>query len=171
MSSKATKTRYVTGRLNNEFILPSENELIGKVIAARGRDLFEVIDEDGKQYLASMPTRFRTTVYVKRDQYVYLLPIDEGQKVKAEITHVLDDETIIYACEQNLWPERFKDETALLMKQSKRTADSNTGIDHDMLPPSGSDTDSDINSGDDENVSDEDDEIEESSVYNPNRVC
>lgn len=82
--SSTTKKRFIAKHLEVELILPGENELVGKVIAARGRDLFEVIDENGQQYLASMPTRFRTTVYVKRDQFVYLLPIDEGDKVKAE---------------------------------------------------------------------------------------
>lgn len=166
MSSKATKNRFVTARLESELVLPAENELVGRVISARGRDLFEVIDEDGQQYLASMPTRFRTTVYIKRDQFVYLLPIDEGQKVKAEITHVPDAETIIYACEQKVWPERFKDEAAALMRNSQRNNKTTTSaIDEDMLPPSYSDNES--NSTGDTANSDED---EEETVYNPNRA-
>jgi translation initiation factor IF-1 len=58
--SSATKKRFVAKHLDVELILPRENELVGRVIAARGRDLFEVIDANGQQYLASMPTRFRT---------------------------------------------------------------------------------------------------------------
>lgn len=73
--SRATKSRFVTKELEVGLILPKENELVGKVVTARGRDLFEVLDAHGEQYLASMPTRFRTIVYVKRGHFVYLMPI------------------------------------------------------------------------------------------------
>jgi hypothetical protein len=82
--SSTTKKRFVAKHIEVELILPRENEIVGKVIGARGRDLFEVIDANGEQYLASMITQFRNSVYVKRDQFVYLLPVDEGVKVKAE---------------------------------------------------------------------------------------
>jgi probable RNA-binding protein EIF1AD len=162
MSSKATKTRFVTTKLDTEFVLPADNEIVGKVIAARGRDLFNVLDADGNEYLASMPTRFRTTVYVKRDQFVYLMPIGEGQKVRAEITHVLDAETILYVREQNLWPARFKDDAIALMRTSKQKP--GDIIDEDMLPPNISDSEEANSDSTGENSDDE------PSVYNPNRV-
>lgn len=41
-----------------------------------------------------MPTKFRHTVWVKRGQFVILQPIEEGDKVRAEILYVLDAENI-----------------------------------------------------------------------------
>lgn len=70
-------------RLDTEIVLPGEKELVAKVIASRGRDLHEVEDEHGHSYLASMPTRFRKSVWVRRGQFVYLLPIEEGDKVSS----------------------------------------------------------------------------------------
>jgi probable RNA-binding protein EIF1AD len=94
--SKATKKRFVTKKLESELVLPKEDESIARVVASVGRDLHEVIDAEGEKYLVSMPPRFRTTVYIRRGHFVYLTRIDEGDKVKGEITHVLDNETICY---------------------------------------------------------------------------
>ena len=40
--------------------------------------------EEGK-YLVSMPTKFRKSVWIKRGDFVIVEPIEEGDKVKAEI--------------------------------------------------------------------------------------
>ncbi|KAI1720739.1 translation initiation factor 1A / IF-1 domain-containing protein [Ditylenchus destructor] len=92
MSSKATKKRFVTKKLLMELVLPSEIEKVAQVTASRGNNLLEVEDEMGEKYLASMPTRFRNTVWVKRGHFVLLEPIEEGDKVRAEISHILDTE-------------------------------------------------------------------------------
>lgn len=64
-------------------------------------------DERGEKYLVSMPRKFRETIYVKRGSFVFVTPIKEGVKVKAEITQILDKENILYLREQKIWPKRF----------------------------------------------------------------
>lgn len=63
-------------------------------------------DANGEIYLASMPTKFRNAVWIRRGTFVFLISIEEGVKVKAEITHILDAENVLYVREHNLWPER-----------------------------------------------------------------
>lgn len=92
--SKATKKRFVTKQLEMELVLPNDGELIARLGNVRGNHLHEVEDENGEHYLASMPMKFRHTVWVKRGQFVILQPIEEGDKVKAEIFHILDNENI-----------------------------------------------------------------------------
>lgn len=75
------------------------------------------------------------------------------------MTHVLDDETILYAKEQSVWPERFQNEGKALTRESKRDVKTADLIQEDMLPPS------DSSDTGESNASDEDEE----SVYNPNR--
>ena len=43
------------------------------------------------QKQVSMPTKFRKNVWIKRGDFVMVQPIDEGDKVKAEIVHILMD--------------------------------------------------------------------------------
>lgn len=73
-----------------------------------------------------------------------------------------DVETILYAREQNVWPERFQNEAQALTRESKRNVKTADLIDEDMLPPS--DNSSDTGESD---ASDEEESVE--SVYNPNR--
>ena len=40
-------------------------------------------------YLVSMPNKFRKNVWVKRGNYCIVEPIEEGDKVKAEIVRIL----------------------------------------------------------------------------------
>lgn len=50
-----------------------------------------------------MPTKFRKNVWIKRGDYVITQPIEEGEKVKAEIVQILFPEQIRYIKSQNLW--------------------------------------------------------------------
>ncbi|KAI6237073.1 putative translation initiation factor eIF-1A [Aphelenchoides besseyi] len=161
--SKTTKKRFVTKRLALEFVLPKEDELIGQVIGSVGRDLLDVRDQNDERYLASMPPRFRNTVYVRRGQFVYLLPIAEGDKVKAEITHVLDTETLLHVRERGLWPKRFEDEAMAMTRDAKRDhIESSNAIDVDLLPPS--------DSSEDETDESEEEEEDESSDVEPLKI-
>ena len=50
----------------------------------------KVIEADEKtSYLVSMPTKFRKNVWIKRGDYCIVEPIEEGDKVKAEIVRIL----------------------------------------------------------------------------------
>ena len=79
-----------------------------QVVAGRGNNLHEVVDEKGESFLVSMPTKFRKNVWIKRGDFVLVSPIEEGDKVKAEIITILYKEQIKHIKNENLWPEGFK---------------------------------------------------------------
>ncbi|KAK0409971.1 hypothetical protein QR680_004871 [Steinernema hermaphroditum] len=173
--SVASKRRFVTKQLESELLLPGENELVAQVIAARGNNLHEVEDAIGEKYLVSMPSKFRKSVWIKRGQFVFIQPIEEGDKVRAEITHVLDNENLLYVREHKLWPERFDAEADRLTGGKKNVDEDKHGfIDADMLPPSYSDEEYDEDETEDEEECEDEDseeEDEDAGVYNPNRTA
>lgn len=59
------------------------------------------------QFLVSMPTKFRKNVWVKRGDFVIAEPIDEGDKVKAEIVRILTAQHIKEFKKMSIWPEKF----------------------------------------------------------------
>lgn len=85
--------------------------------------------------------KFRHTVWIKRGQFVFVQPIEEGDKVKAEITHILDAENIEYIRENRKWPDRFEVEAEKIVKNSRSTSKPEHFIDPEMLPPSESESD------------------------------
>ncbi|CAG0912666.1 unnamed protein product [Notodromas monacha] len=112
--SRATKKKYVAHEVLNEFAVPKPPEQIAKVLGSRGNNLHDVTTSDGATFLASMPTKFRRNVWVKRGDFVVVIPIEEGDKVKAEIARILYHDQIRYIRSQNEWPAEFDipDETA-----------------------------------------------------------
>ncbi len=50
-----------------------------------------------------MPTKFRKNVWIKRGDFVLIQPIEEGEKVKAEIVAILYSEQIKYIQSQGKW--------------------------------------------------------------------
>lgn len=74
--------------LTGELLLPEGDQLIARVVRSRGSNLHEVETGEGQTFLASIPTKFRHTVWIRRGQFVLLEPIAEGDKVRAEIFHV-----------------------------------------------------------------------------------
>ena len=89
--SQSTKRKHVTKELlDDNFELPKENQKIVRIVAGRGNNLHQVIEADEKTtYLVSMPNKFRKNVWVKRGNYCIVEPIEEGDKVKAEIVRIL----------------------------------------------------------------------------------
>ena len=55
-----------------------------------------------------MPTKFRKNVWIKRGDFVIVTPIEEGDKVKAEITTILYKHQIKHIKSENLWPTGFQ---------------------------------------------------------------
>jgi len=176
--SSTTKKKHVCREVLDDYVLPSGSQEIVRVQAGRGNNLHEVIDASGKSYLVSMPTKFRKSVWIKRGDFVIVEPIEEGDKVQAEIVAILYRDQIRYIKRENLWPVGFdlddaaeKSPSPMLTPASSTTAvdgvivetgvvkaESNLigGVPSDMLPPS-----------DDE---DEDyDSEEEFVIANPNR--
>jgi len=106
--SSATKRKHVTREVEQEFILPEGNQSIVKVLAGRGNNLHEVQDSIGNTYLVSMPNKFRKNVWIKRGDFVVVNPIEEGDKVKAEICTILYKDQIKHIKANNLWPTGFE---------------------------------------------------------------
>ncbi|XP_072388244.1 probable RNA-binding protein EIF1AD [Diabrotica undecimpunctata] len=108
--SRATKRKHVLLEvLQDDFSPPTENQQIVRVLNSRGNNLHEVEAADKSVFLASMPTKFRKNVWVKRGDYVLTEPIEEGDKVKAEMVRILTPEHIKYFKKDNVWPKEFDD--------------------------------------------------------------
>ncbi|CAI4223279.1 unnamed protein product [Auanema sp. JU1783] len=171
--SVASKRRFITNKVEREYYEPVEGDIIAQIKGPRGNNLHDVEDQNGEIYVASMPPKFRKAVWVRRGQFVILRSIDEGDKVKAEIEHVLDEESVLYIREIKKWPVHFEDCAEQMTRNAKR---GNTGdhpmIDDDMLPPSDSDY---SDEEDDDEEMDEDVEYSSSEddeeIYNPNRIA
>lgn len=69
----------------------------------------QIITPTGEEYLVSMPTKFRKNIWVKRGDYILVEPIEEGDKVKAEIVKIMNKDSIKYYKENNIWPKEFDD--------------------------------------------------------------
>ncbi|XP_033626613.1 probable RNA-binding protein EIF1AD [Asterias rubens] len=110
--SKATKRKHVTREVLDDYNLPEGQQQIVKVTASRGNNLHEVQAAKGDLFLVSMPTRFRKNVWIKRGDFVIVDPIQEGDKVKAEISSILYPKQIKYIQQESLWPDQFKSKTS-----------------------------------------------------------
>jgi len=106
--SSATKRKHVTRDVVQNFTLPEDDETIVQVVAGRGNNLHEVRRDTGETFLVSMPTKFRKNVWIKRGDFVVVKPIEEGDKVKAEILTILYKEQIKYIKAENQWPVGFE---------------------------------------------------------------
>jgi len=106
--SSATKRKHVTRDVVQNFTLPQDDETIVQVVAGRGNNLHEVRRDTGETFLVSMPTKFRKNVWIKRGDFVVVKPIEEGDKVKAEILTILYKEQIKYIKAENQWPAGFE---------------------------------------------------------------
>ncbi|KAM7389390.1 hypothetical protein PAMP_023372 [Pampus punctatissimus] len=118
--SQATKRKHVVKEVLGDFVTPTENQQIVKVISSRGNNLHETVTALGETFLVSMPTKFRKNIWIKRGDYVIVDPIEEGEKVKAEISFILYKDHIDYLQKQQLWPEGFKEEAPSQDKTNKQ---------------------------------------------------
>lgn len=109
--SRATKRKHVMNEtLQDYFTPPSEGQEIVRITASKGNNLHEVETLKKENYLVSMPSKFRKNIWVKRGDFVIVEPIEEGDKVKAEMVRVLSKEHIKYFKKINVWPN-FDDES------------------------------------------------------------
>jgi probable RNA-binding protein EIF1AD len=127
--SRVNKAKKIQRELNSDdFSLPNENQQIVKVIASKGNNLFEVEVAPGScgvggvggvggkheveptdrpNFLVSMPTKFRKNVWIKRGDFILVEPIEEGDKVKAEICRILTPEHIKIYQKEGIWPKKY----------------------------------------------------------------
>lgn len=145
--SKVTKRKHVMKEMQtDDFDPPGPNQQIVRIIGSRGNNLHEVEsaecdttsngnnaaatgdgDNNAERFLVSMPTKFRKNVWVKRGDFVIVEPIDEGDKVKAEIIRILTPQHIKEFTKDGIWPEKF---TAKNTNDSKKqVADSQSDED------------------------------------------
>ncbi|GAA6224257.1 probable RNA-binding protein EIF1AD [Lates japonicus] len=118
--SQATKRKHVVKEVLGDFVTPTENQQIVKVIGSRGNNLHETVTAQGETFLVSMPTKFRKNIWIKRGDYVIVDPIEEGEKVKAEISFILYKDHIQYLQKQQLWPQGFIEELSAQDKTNKQ---------------------------------------------------
>lgn len=131
--SAATKRRIVEKEVAENLVELHADQIVARILAGRGNNLHEIELDGGDTCLASMPTKvhdlssvhspssnrsfqFRRTVWVKRGDYVVCAPIDEGNKVKVEIAHVLTRADILHNVEQARFPQFFIDTDSTLSK-------------------------------------------------------
>lgn len=107
--SRVTKRKHVMKEmLADDFEHPVNNQQIAKVISSKGNNLHEVEPSIGEeQFLVSMPTKFRKNVWIKRGDFVIIEPIEEGDKVKAEIVRILTPQHIKEFTKDGIWPNKF----------------------------------------------------------------
>lgn len=114
--SQATKRKHVVKEVLGDFVTPSETQQIVKITGSRGNNLHEAVTAQGETFLVSMPTKFRKNIWIKRGDYVIVDPIEEGEKVKAEISSILYKDHIQYLQREQLWPQGFTEE---LLEQAR----------------------------------------------------
>lgn len=107
--SRVTRNKHVMKEMmDDDFELPKENQQIVRLASSRGNNLHEVEGaDDTEKFLVSMPTKFRKNVWVKRGDFVLVEPIEEGDKVKAEICRVLTPEHVKEYTKAGIWPKKF----------------------------------------------------------------
>lgn len=132
--SKLTKRKHVVRELLDEYVVPTGKQEIVKVVGGRGNNLHEVVDSSGLSFLVSMPTKFRKNVWIKRGDFVIVDPIEEGDKVRAEIVHILLQDHVRHIQQEGLWPKSFD--------CSQPATDGY--IEGDFLPPSDSEEEDDL---------------------------
>ncbi|KAF4526770.1 hypothetical protein B566_EDAN012308 [Ephemera danica] len=105
--SRATKRKHVFQELQDPNFTLTPGQEIARVEASRGNNLHEVSSKTGEHFLASMPSRFRRNVWIKRGDFVVLERIAEGVKVQAEIVRILYKDHVEQLKKDGLWPVEF----------------------------------------------------------------
>ncbi|KAK6466402.1 putative RNA-binding protein EIF1AD [Huso huso] len=105
--SQATKRKHVVKEVLGDYVIPTERQQIVRVLGTPGNNLHEVETERGERFLVTMPTKFRKNIWIKRGDFLIVDPIEEGEKVKAEIRFILHKDYIRYLKKEGAWPEQF----------------------------------------------------------------
>ncbi|MEJ1273526.1 eukaryotic translation initiation factor 1A domain containing [Cricetulus griseus] len=56
-----------------------------------------------------MPSKYRKNIWIKRGDFLIVDPIEEGEKVKAEISFVLCKNHVRSLQKEGHWPEAFSE--------------------------------------------------------------
>ncbi|XP_024429899.1 probable RNA-binding protein EIF1AD [Desmodus rotundus] len=107
--SQATKRKHVVKEVLGEHMVPSGQQQIVRVLRTPGNNLHEVETAQGQRFLVSMPSKYRKNIWIKRGDFLIVDPIEEGEKVKAEISFVLCKDHVRSLQKEGLWPEAFSE--------------------------------------------------------------
>ncbi|XP_017046221.1 probable RNA-binding protein EIF1AD [Drosophila ficusphila] len=119
--------------MEDDYALPTENQQIAKVVSSRGNNLHEVESAKTEEnFLVSMPNKFRKSMWVKRGDFLLIEPIEEGDKVKAEICKILTPEHIKEFTKAGIWPDKFARKPVQEESSHRNLEDSDP---EDDLPP------------------------------------
>jgi len=105
--SAATKRKHVVKEMLEDFSMPQNHQTIVKVLGNAGSNLHEIMTPSGEKSLASLPTKFRRNIWIKRGDFVVVEPIAEGNKVTAEIVRILYPQHIKEIKQGDMWPSEF----------------------------------------------------------------
>ncbi|MEE6513593.1 hypothetical protein FKM82_021330, partial [Ascaphus truei] len=92
-----------------------------QVLGSPGNNLHEVETSEGERFLASMPTKFRKNIWIKRGDFLIVDPIAEGEKVKAEISFILYKDNQRVLQKEGLWPPGFNKDTTEPAAEDKKS--------------------------------------------------
>lgn len=131
--SRVTKRKHVMKEmLADDFEHPTNNQQIAKVISSKGNNLHEVQPSTSDDpFLVSMPTKFRKNVWIKRGDFVIIEPIEEGDKVKAEIVRILTTQHVKEFTKDGIWPEKFatsRDKDVVATNSDDDNEDDDSGL-------------------------------------------
>ncbi|XP_078392902.1 putative RNA-binding protein EIF1AD [Cetorhinus maximus] len=143
--SQATKRKHVVKEVLGDYEPPSEKQQIVRVVGSPGNNLHEVETAQGERFLASMPTKFRKNIWIKRGDFLIVDPIKEGDKVKAEINSILYKEHIKQLRKEGLWPASFSDPVTESTVSNPKTDSSNRGSEEESEEDSADDSDLFVN--------------------------
>ncbi|XP_016063867.1 PREDICTED: probable RNA-binding protein EIF1AD [Miniopterus natalensis] len=107
--SQATKRKHVVKEVLGEHMVPSDQQQIVRVLRTPGNNLHEVETAQGQRFLVSMPSKYRKNIWIKRGDFLIVDPIEEGEKVKAEISFVLCKDHVRSLQKDGQWPEAFSE--------------------------------------------------------------
>lgn len=107
--SRATKRKHVVKEVQGEHMVPSERQQIVRVLRTPGNNLHEVETAEGQCFLVSMPSKYRKNIWIKRGDFLIVDPIEEGEKVKAEIIFVLRKHHMSSLQKEGHWPAAFSE--------------------------------------------------------------
>ncbi|XP_078058933.1 putative RNA-binding protein EIF1AD [Mustelus asterias] len=143
--SQATKRKHVVKEVLGDYEPPSEKQQIVRVVGTPGNNLHEVETAQGERFLASMPTKFRKNIWIKRGDFLIVDPIKEGDKVKVEINSILYKEHIKQLRNEGLWPASFSEPAVESADSQPKKDRSNQGSERDSGEDSEDDSDLFVN--------------------------
>eukprot|EP01085_Mycamoeba_gemmipara_P000707 Mycagemm_TRINITY_DN10368_c5_g1::TRINITY_DN10368_c5_g1_i1::g.707::m.707 type:complete len:160 gc:universal TRINITY_DN10368_c5_g1_i1:70-549(+) len=129
--------KHVTNKILTENPVPLATERIVRVVEARGSNQYQVEFPNGQKVLCLRPSKFRNIVFIKRGDFLIILPEPDDpldrSKIRSIINHVLFPDHIRNLKAQNLWPPEF-DVGKYLEQPVQRVEEPEDDSDEDSLP-------------------------------------